>query len=709
MIRSFLLPGLLAVAAPVVAGAQEVVQGVVREAGSGHPVSGAQVSALPRGATAWTDMDGHFRLVVAERPDSLRIIAIGYGASRVALAASPTIDVVLVPLTVVLPELVSTAGRFEERAAEVTAPVVTIPESEITAQAAVATDQIVSQLPGVQSIPSQPAGTSIAIRGIGDSRVLVLMDGEPVGGALLQNIDLSRLSTVGVTRIEVTKGPASAVYGSDALGGVINLVTQGPPQALQLGLTARTGSFGRLEGYGEAGGTFGKFGFSITGGAREQEVVPGIAIGSDPLERVYDVRSSFRYAASKRVALRADATYYYERQRWPLGGGWNGFNDNQGVSGWVEGTLDATGGVWRARLYTEYFEYKYRTAQGDLPVANTGPPPQSENLVRGVVAQSRRDGPNSLDFGAQVSLRSVSAPDRLHTETASDEQVEIYAQDALRLGHVILNGGARYTWNSQWDGNLSPTIGAAWEPVNQLRLKGSVSRGFRGPSFKERGWTFANVAAGYTIVGNPNLVPETSWAFDAAVAYSPWPTLTVEVAGFRNDVNNLIDFFTGGFTDAGLLVFTPTNIALARTQGIEASARWASGTWSLGAGYTWLDAKNLVDDLPLNRRAAHTARLRGTKTWGLLHGLRADVTALYTGSAPLVGETIEGGLGVTGEQGAFMQWNLGLQAGVFPALSLNAGVDNLFNQQPENWTGLIERRFWIGFSTQWKASGGGTQ
>ena len=65
----------------------------------------------------------------------------------------PSLEVTLVPLTVVLPELVSTAGRFEERAAEVTAPVVTIPKAEIEAQAAVATDQIVSQLPGVQSDP----------------------------------------------------------------------------------------------------------------------------------------------------------------------------------------------------------------------------------------------------------------------------------------------------------------------------------------------------------------------------------------------------------------------------------------------------------------------------------------------------------------------------------------------------------------------------
>ena len=177
--------------APLAAGAQVVVQGVVHEQVSGHPVSGAQVSALPRGPIAWTDTDGRFRLSVSSRPDSLRVIAIGYAATRVALPSGASADVSLVPLTVVLPELLSTAGRFEERAAEVVAPVVTIPQAEIAAQAAVATDQIVSQLPGLQSIPSPPAGTSISIRGIGDSRVLVLMDGEPVGGSLLQNIDLS--------------------------------------------------------------------------------------------------------------------------------------------------------------------------------------------------------------------------------------------------------------------------------------------------------------------------------------------------------------------------------------------------------------------------------------------------------------------------------------------------------------------------------------
>ena len=96
--------------------------------------------------------------------------------------------------------------------------------------------------------------------------------------------------------------------------------------------------------------------------------------GADPLERIYDLRSSFRFAASKRVALRADVMYNYERQRWPLpgSGGFNGFTDIQGVSGWTEATLDAGGGVWRARVFAEHFDYRYRSARGDLPIENSG-------------------------------------------------------------------------------------------------------------------------------------------------------------------------------------------------------------------------------------------------------------------------------------------------------------------------------------------------
>ena len=688
---------LLALVVPT-ARAQDVVRGKVIDATTGGGIAGARVNSLSGGGrVTWTDASGAFTMAFATAGDSIRVAAIGYRAATVPLGGG-TIEIRMERLAVVLPDVVTTGGRWEGRAAEVTTPMATIGSDEIAAQAAVAVDQIVSQLPGVQVIPVQPAGTSIAIRGIGESRVLVLVDGEPVSGALIENQDLSRLSTLAVERIEVSKGPVSSEYGSDALGGVINIITKAPGDTWRLTALARGGSYGRLEGQATADGGTGRLRFRLSGGARQQDAVPGQVSGITPLERIYDVRATTRYTASPRLAFRADLNWLYERQRWPVGGGFNGFNDNEGISGLAEATLDAVGGLWRARVFAETYEYRYRSAEGDVPYANTGPPPQDEQIIRGLISHSRQAGPHALDAGLQTSFRDVSAPDRIEGGQMSDEQVEAFAKDALRLGRVVATAGARYTWNSRWGNNVSPSLGAAWEPVDAVRLRASVARGFRAPSFKELGWSFGNVSAGYVVNGNPDLQPESSWSYDAAVAWSVARDVVLEVEGFRNDVKNLIDFSTMGTNGQGFLVFQPVNIGSARTQGVESSVRWNPRSWALSFGYTWLDARNLNDDLPLNRRAAHTARFRATRSWKLLQGLRADVTGLYTSEAPLVGET-ETGLGIVGEQGAFLQWNLGFQLGVTPLLDLSAGVDNLFDQRPAGWTGLIQRRIWVGVGT----------
>lgn len=681
------------------AAAQEQVRGFVRDAETRAPIAGAQVFAIPSGSSAWTASDGSFHLAVARRPDSLRVIALGYGERRMPLGAGePVIE--LQALAVVLPEVVTTGGRWEERLALVTAPVTNISRAEIEAQAATSVDQVASQLPSVQSVPVQPAGTALSIRGIGESRVLVLLDGEPVGGSLLELPDLSRLSTVAVERIEVTKGPVSSEYGSDALGGVVNVVTQVPPDALQLSLAGRVGSFGRLEGVATAAGTTGKLGFRLTGGMRQQDAVPGQFQGPTPFERVYDVRGSTRYAVNPVTSLRADANYVNERQRWPVGGGFNGFVDNTGISGFVEGTTFAAGGTWRARVFGESFESLYRSAMADAPYANTGTA-QDESMVRGLLSHQRQMGAHTLDAGIQASTRRISAPDRLIGGTMSDDQVEGFAKDAVRLGRVLGTAGARYTWNSRWGSNLSPSIGAAWEPVDAVRIRGSIARGFRAPSFKELGWAFGNPAAGYIITGNPDLVPESSWSGDASVSWAIQRSLVAELGAYQNNVKNLIDFSTVGTTPEGYLQFMPVNIGTARTRGIEAAVRWTPAAWSFSAAYSYLHARNLADDVPLNRRAAHTGRFRGTRTFSVLRGLRADATAIYTGEAPLVGEVSDGSMGVVGEQGAFLQWNFGMELGLTELLALNAGVDNAFDQRPAGWTGLVERRFWLGFRTDW--------
>jgi outer membrane receptor for ferrienterochelin and colicins len=702
MRRPSRLLALLGLLAPAMLPAQEpgavrVTRGAVHDAISGTPLVGAEVSAIGSRGKTWTDNRGQFRLESPVRPDSLRIISIGYAEARV-----PATDSVLVPLArlaVVLPELVTTGGRWTTRIAEDPAPVTTVQSAEIVSRGVTAVDQVVAGLPGVQLQPTQPAGTSVSIRGIGEQRVLVLVDGEPAPGNQLETIDLSRLSTYDAERVEVTKGPTSSEYGSDALGGVINIVSRPPPRPFTVDANVSAGNLGRFTGDVALGGTSGRLGTRLTASVRQLDWASGIE-DSTSFERVWNVGGTLRYAATPSVDLRMDVKYFYERQRWPVGADFNGFQDNTGLSGWAEAAFAAAGGRMRARVFGQAFDYKYRTARGDEPFADTGAE-QSEDILRGLYAYERRLGPHTLGLGVQYGHREVMAPDRLAGGSNSDDQLEVWAKDQARYGRFLYSAGLRYTDNSRWGDNVAPSFGVVWEPEEPLRLRGNVSRGFRPPNFKETGWQFGNPAFGYTIVGNPDLIAETSWAFSFGGSWATPVGVVVDADLYRNDIDNLIDFFASN--DANGTLFTPENIASARTQGVELSARWATGAWSFQAGYNYLDATNLTDDLPLNRRSMHTGRFRGSHTWDRFAGLRVDVTGTLTGDAPIV----ESGLGtggppeVTGTQEALFTLDSRVAVTPIGDVELSFGVDNLFNAQPAGWLGPLQRRVYLGMRTQW--------
>lgn len=678
--------------------AQELVRGTISDATTSRPVAGAEITAPGQAGRSWSDEKGHFRLALVRIPDTLRIVAIGYHELRLALSSND-VAVRLDPLPITLPDIVTMGGRWTERVAEQPAPITIMSQDEIAAQAAVALDQAVGELPGVQIQPAMPAGTTVSIRGIGEQRVLVLVDGEPTPGALLENQDLSRISLFDAERIEVTKGPTSSEYGSDAMGGVINVVTAPPSDGMQLDLAMRGGSFGRRDAEGALSAGGDRIGARVSGSVRQQDRLPGQR-GDDAFERVWNVRGTIQYRANERLSLRADGTYLYERQRWPVGGGFNGFNDNQGMNGWAEGALDALGGRTRLRLFGQHYEYEFRSAQGQEPVAGTGVT-QSEELWRGLLAHQRRLGAHTLDLGAQGTTRTVTAPDRLDPGTISDDQLELWVRDEWRRNPVLFSVGGRYTTNSRWGDNISPSIGGVWEPASALRVRLNVSRGFRPPSFKETGWRFGNPAAGYEIRGNPDLHPESSWAYALGTSWGVGAGIVVDVDLYRNDIHDLIELVVDqdASNESGLLVFTPINITSARTQGVEFAARWAGGPWRAMLGYNYLDAKNRTNDVTLSGRAPNTALLRLTRTASLLQGLRADLTGRYTDRARLVSIDDSGNVQESTAQEAFLAWDAQVALSVTPFMDVSVGGDNLFDEQPEGWTGAVGRRWYLGLRT----------
>jgi outer membrane receptor for ferrienterochelin and colicins len=562
----------------------------------------------------------------------------------------------------------------------------------------------------LQELPSPPSKTSISIRGFDDSRVLVLVDGEPVAGALVESRDIGRLSTVATERIEVTKGPSSVEFGSDALGGVINVVQAAPSARLTLDGMLRTGELGRQEATAGASQQIGRVGYRITGGWRQSDRLTGFNAAGSTFNRVYDLRGDVRYALGDRWTLRLDAQGSQERQRFPVDAQFNGFIDNHGGQGFAELTGALAGGQVRARAFAQRFSYEYRQSRGALPIRGSADSlRQQERQGRALVSYTRSMASHTIDVGAQHSARTLVAPVKVDGDSAHDVVNEVFARDQWTIGPTLLTAGARHTASSLWGSSTNPSLGIAWQASSVVRLRGNVARGFRAPGFKEIRYTFFNPAGGYNLIGNPDLKPETSWSTTLGGTWAPSSTVSIDVEAYRNDVDGLIDWRFQGNNPAGYQVYANVNVARARTQGVETAARFAWRSAEFTLGYDYLHARDLGSGLPLSRRASHTARATATRVWAVRRGLTTDISARYTGNAPLVGipsgAPITGPFsteaGIIGRQGALLSVDGQLRLAVSDAAEFSLGVNNALNQQPTLWTPAFARQVFAGMRLHW--------
>lgn len=709
----FLCALLLAVMSggPALAQSPVTVQGTVLGKADGAPVLSAEVRVTRTGQRSRTDERGAFRVAVAIG-DSLIVRALGFAELRTVVQSSTPV-VRLVALATVLPVFTTTMGQRVIRASESPRSVTVIGREELDAVAAVSVNQLLRQLPGLQELPAPPSKTSISIRGFDDSRVLVLVDGEPVAGALIQSRDIGRLSTIATERIEVTKGPSSVEFGSDALGGVINIVQAAPTPTLTLDALAREGGLGRQESSVGVSQTVGKLGYRVSGGWRQSDRLTGYnAIGST-FNRIYDLRTDFRYALTDKWALRADLQGSQERQRFPVDAAFNGFIDNRGGQGFVELRGPLLGGNIRARAFEQRFVYQYRQSRGLLPIQGSADSlEQRERQGRYLLSYTHVVDAHAIDVGVQRSHRTLVAPKKVTGDSADEQITEVFARDSWTLGMLLLTAGARHTSSTLWGSSTNPSFGVAWQTSSRVRLRSNVARGFRAPGFKEIRYTFTNPAGGYTLEGNPDLLPESSWSTSAGGTWAPNAQLSFDVEGYRNDVSGLVDWRYEGDNAAGFQTYRYVNVARARTQGVETNARMNAGATEVSLGYDFLRARDLNSGLPLSRRASHTARLRVAREWSVRRGLSTDASVRYTGSAPLIGipsgAPITGRFstesGIIGRQGALLSVDAQLRLAVTRELEISGGVNNLLDQQPNLWTPAFARQFFAGLRWRWSAA-----
>ena len=678
-------------------------QGRVHDQASGAAIAGARVAWSGGGGTdavttgeGFTDSRGLFEAPASWGPEGTLVVsALGYKERslpwRDAERANWRVGLERDPLA--LDGIVVTAGGRPRRRSEVAVPIQTVEATAIRAAGAPSVDRLLGELPGVQVTAGVPTGSNLLIRGIGGSRVLVLLDGKPAPGALIENRDPSRMSLAGVERVEVVKGPLSSLYGSDALGGVVNIITRAPAKGFRIGGRALSGGAGRRQADLTVSGG-GRLRYRATGAWRQEDRMPGLIAGNEEgFARVWDFRSDWRFDANDSWDLGGGLNLLRERQRWPVGGGFSGFNDNTGISGWLEARRPAGPGEWTTTAFVQDYDHLYRSARGDAPIVSEEDETQWEREGRLVTRYSAALGQHEFDIGFEGLRRTIRSPNKLIEERVGDSQAALFAQDAWRLGKLILTGGARLSWNSRWGSNLSPTVGLTRAVGGQVRVRGTVARGFRAPSFKELTWQFVNLGGGYVLQGFPDLLPESSWNISGGVEWSPRPHVRVDVEAYSNRVADLIEPGFVGNTPSGLLIYSPRNVTDVATRGLEVNLRAVSSVADVAAGYAYLDARSPDSDTPLDRRPKHSARVRASWMVTVPATMRFDATAHYTGEAPVLGAVRGGPVAQTGIQDRFAAVDLQVSAEVWRNLEVIAGVDNVFDARPGGWHGLIERRF----------------
>ncbi len=627
---------------------------------------------------------------------SLTVRRLGFVPERRAItrAQRETLVVALTPLALQLDATVVTAARREQQLKDAVVPIELISREEIARSGASDVASVLIEQVGVQLEGGLPAGAGVQLQGLGTNRVLILVDGQPLVGRINGNLDLSRLPAANLERIEVIKGPQSTLYGSDAMGGVINLVTQRPRAgATDASLQLTGGSRSRMDAHGNVRGGTARVLGGVDVGVRSLELAPGISGALGSLAERVEVTPQLRVNLTDAWRLDAGGLYITESQRYRVGQLFRFADRDQQTARmgatWQRGAQKASALVYQSR-----FDHLARSSTLDQPQSADGE--RDRQVLREL--ELTYSGPVRgalLDAGLELRREEIVA-DRIDGTRRAFNAAEPFAQVTVGGERLAVTPGARFTWNERWGSYATPRIAAMWRPTASLRVRATVGRGFRAPDFKELYLAFANAQVGYAVEGNTELRPETSTSAQLNVEYAG-DRAYVRASTYENQLRDFIEFVQG----AAPGTFTYGNVARARTRGAETELGLTAGRFRFEAGGAYLDARDLRTELVLLGRPRLSGRFSATA--GRLLGARVSATLLYTGATPAQRDELSGA--ITSTQAEFTRLDVRLARRVGRDLELSMGVDNAFDRQlGPSWPGFTGRQWYGGLT--WTPLGG---
>lgn len=628
------------------------LRGTVVDAADGLALAGANVALLGTVLGTITGTDGTFRLTrVSEGATThrLRISMIGYRDAMLDVQAGQQVHVALVPAAIALNPVVVTADRRAQSLDESSQSISVLSASDIEARTNLRLDDALEMVPGVHFVEDD-----INIRGAtgyranAGSRVLLLLDGVPVVSSDTGGLSWDLLAMQDVERVEIVKGAGSALYGSGAIGGVVNVITRRPTQQGALTVRTTAGMYddpsepewqwadGKRLTYSRA-----EVGYARAFGATSVRVSSSRYGGTgDRQDGDFN-----KWTLSGRVHRQLDDVSELE-----LYGAW--LRDRSSVfvqwrSPFVPDSTETGPAQLFHPLLTEQQDNRINLtwfntyARYARTLSAHSHVQVRASLLRSTLGnQFDAGGAFSPAYGPGLEVQldwlpaaghyvTVGIDGRMHQAKGKyflgdhrETAVAVYGQDEWRVrDNVGLTAGARLDRNAVRDGDviyqLNPRFGLNWRPRTGLALRASAGRGFRMPTVAERSMSFKT--NNFQVVPPEHLDPERSWSYEAGLRKSLGTSAYIDAAVFQNDYRNFIEPQINIGRTSSLIVVSFLNVADARIRGAEVSAgtRFWQRRLQLEGGVTLLDSEDLAHQQALAYRPRWSVQLSPSlHAWG---------------------------------------------------------------------------------------------
>ncbi len=469
---------------------------------------------------------------------------------------------------------------------------------------------------GIQLGTSIGQTQNVRLSGLNKNHVLILVDGERITGKVDDAIDIGQIPLNTVEKIEIVKGPLSSIYGSEALGGVVNIITKNPTSTPSLQTNISYGTYGKQNYdfsssyllnniFDENNG----ISFLLNGGW-------GIFWGVD-----YDAQDYFSeipeydkknlnlktlFQFSNNFSLNTKIDYYQDNLQWLAGGDitkqFVDFSSNKKIS--ILNTAQYSFTPLSTLKFSANYSHNTHTSKEESWLTDGRKIPIRNNSTKEQLQTYRTQfstAPYStsiLTFGYELTNEKVIS-DRLLEGKKDFITNIIYGEDEWTFSSATFAVGARYSHNSVFGSFFAPRISTLYKATEELTLRSSYGRGFRSPSFIELFIDYSNPGVGYTVKGNPLLQPEISDGYNIGFDYNRDDIIWFRMNMYYNNVKNLINYYYAQLPGNGTAVLSYNNLAKANTKGIDFDVDINPlENFTIGIGYNYLSAQSNGKSLP---------------------------------------------------------------------------------------------------------------